>query len=362
MTAALKQDTLLPAGLANANGQSGAPAYRRWLPLAALTIDSVFYACQALCAKKLSQAGIAPLEIIVLRGICMILWCVCGLAALGRPAAMWLGETCQEVRLLCFRALLGFCGIFFGFAAVSMLPLAEYQVLLQTVPIFSSFFALLFLGERWHCSEAVGALAAVIGVVISADPGLFLLFGGGHYGIPADGSSLLAGGEAQAALRVGAACALMQVVCASGAGVVVRLLGTQVKVHWLLVMLYQGLGQVVLGSVSLHASGQAWIPLQRQEALWALALGLFCCVAQSAMTWGLQREKAATASVVMACITPATAMLLQAAFLPAERLSLRIVAAFCIISAGLAIAVAGKVWREATEDKERAGYKKLSGP
>jgi len=364
MTAGLGQQNLLPVAFAHTSEQIGMPAHRHWLPLAALTVDSVLYACQSLCAKKLSQAGIVPLEIVVLRGVFMILWCISGLPVEGRPMATWLGETFQEVRLLGLRALLGFCGISFGFAALSMLPLAEYQVLLQTMPIFSSLFALLFLGERWHCSEAMGAIAAALGVVLSAGPELLHLFSDAGRRGDGSGSDLITGGGAQAALGAGAAYALMQVVCASGAGVVMRMLGTQLKVHWLLVMMYQGLGQVIFGAVNLYLSGQAWIPLEQQDALWALGLGLFCCLAQSAMTWGLQRVKVAMASVVMACVSPAIAMLLQAAFLPAERLSLRTVAAFGIISAGLAIAVAGKSWREAADkgEEEQVGYKKLSGP
>eukprot|EP00443_Scrippsiella_acuminata_P053818 CAMPEP_0115541766 /NCGR_PEP_ID=MMETSP0271-20121206/90645_1 /TAXON_ID=71861 /ORGANISM="Scrippsiella trochoidea, Strain CCMP3099" /LENGTH=106 /DNA_ID=CAMNT_0002974867 /DNA_START=196 /DNA_END=513 /DNA_ORIENTATION=- len=94
------------------------------------------------------------------------------MAAIRRPACTWLGESRTEVLWLSCRGIIGFAGISFGYLGVSLLPLAESQVLGQIVPIFAASYAWVLLGEHWHCTDFVGALAAILGVILIAYPAL----------------------------------------------------------------------------------------------------------------------------------------------------------------------------------------------
>lgn len=72
---------------------------------------------------------------------------------------------------LWLRAILGTCGIFANFYALSHIPIAEGQTLNKTAPFFTVAFAWLFLGERMSFRQ-MGALAVAFGgVLLIAKPG-----------------------------------------------------------------------------------------------------------------------------------------------------------------------------------------------
>ena len=99
------------------------------------------------------------------------------------------------------------------------------EVLRMTSPLFAAALASACLGERWRGREALAALVALGGVALVTRPPF-----------------LFAGGEGVDAL--GAAFAIAAALSAAGAMVLVRALGTRVKVAWPIVMLYQALGPV----------------------------------------------------------------------------------------------------------------------
>ena len=86
------------------------------------------------------------------------------------PISAWLGVSAQERKALTLRAVVGYGGVAFGFLAVSLLPLADSQIVSQTAPIFSAAFARIFLGEEWHLSEFFSALTGIIGVIFISKP------------------------------------------------------------------------------------------------------------------------------------------------------------------------------------------------
>ena len=73
--------------------------------------------------------------------------------------------------LLVSRALLGTCGIFANFYALSHITIAEGQTLNKTAPFFTVLFAWLFLGEKVTRRHVLPLALAFLGVVLIAKPG-----------------------------------------------------------------------------------------------------------------------------------------------------------------------------------------------
>merc|ERR1719265_67120 len=221
----------------------------------------------------------------MIRGFCQASACCCTLIGRRRPPSAWFGESKAEVRVLLVRGVVGFGGIAFGFLAVLQLPLVDSQVIAHTVPFFAAGYAWMFLGERWHKSEFVSALAAIVGVVFIVRPKILFR---DDEGLPDPVSGRV----------FGVLFGLLSAVCAAGAYVIIRFLGTQVSVHWSVVLLYQACGQMLFAPLGLLLAGQRLIPLMPSQVLCALCVGALGFGSQAAMTFGMQREKSATASLV----------------------------------------------------------------
>ena len=73
--------------------------------------------------------------------------------------------------LLLARSVLGTCGIFANFYALSHVPIADAQTLNKTAPFFTVAFAWLFFGERPSGRQAAALALAFCGVVLVAKPG-----------------------------------------------------------------------------------------------------------------------------------------------------------------------------------------------
>ena len=72
---------------------------------------------------------------------------------------------------LVLRALLGTCGIFANFYALSHITIAEGQTLNKTAPFFTVLFSWLFLGEKVTRRHVLPLALAFLGVVLIAKPG-----------------------------------------------------------------------------------------------------------------------------------------------------------------------------------------------
>jgi len=314
-----------------------------FMPLCMCALSAGSVSVQFLLTKKLTLHSVPIFQIVVLRGAVQVFGCLVSLVYTGRPLHSWLGETCQETSWLCGRALIGFCGISFAFAAISMLNLGEMQILETTTPIFAAAFAWLLLGERWYWNEFTGAGTTVLGVLFVALPGLWF------------GHATFSGHWHSWRHDVGVLVALTSSASAAGVFVFVRILGTRVKVHFLVVMLFHGVGQAVLGSIASFVlgflTGDYPVWFSRQDWLFALGVGWLGFVGQCLMTWGLQREKSALSSVVIQGLGPVYALVLQIVFLPTESVAPSTLVGFGMILAGLAVAVVGKWHRERHEQK-----------
>ncbi|KAG8469071.1 hypothetical protein KFE25_007589 [Diacronema lutheri] len=268
---------------------------RRALPILAIVASSLGFSLQALLVKTIIvHGGVGTLEIIVVRGAMQGLFCVVALVLWRVPPREWLGTRRVQVRMLCLRSLLGFCGIAFGFYAISTLPLGDASTLSQTAPIWSSLMAVCFLGERWHCAEVLCALGALLGVALVMRPApLVGLLGGDEAALAAAGASA---DPADGQRLLGSISGLCGAFAAGGVYVAVRWLGTVVRTPTPIVILYQALGQIVLAPMLVVASGQGWTRPSARHAALMLVIGCLGFASQCCLTYGLQREKSAVAT------------------------------------------------------------------
>ena len=73
--------------------------------------------------------------------------------------------------LLILRSVLGTCGLFTNFYALSHVPIAEGQTLNKTAPFFTVICAWLFLGEKAKARQIIPLVIAFAGVLFVVKPG-----------------------------------------------------------------------------------------------------------------------------------------------------------------------------------------------
>jgi len=328
--------------VASSTGQENlGPCWQRWLPLGLIALSSVGFSVQALVVKELTLSGVPTFQALIIRGTCQALGCILTLAVKKRHPKTWLGESLQEVQILVPRAVIGFGGIAFGFLSISYLPLSESQVLQQVVPVFAATYARIFLKEPWYCTEFLSALSAIAGVVFIARPAPFFAASDATDAHALDRS-------------LGITCALLSAASAGGAYVIIKLLGTKLKVDWPVVLLYQALGQVLLCPPAMLVARQSLIWLAPKQVGMSLLVGFLGFWSQAAMTYGMQREKSATATVARQALSPVSAFVLQITFEPGDPLFWSTFVGFAIILSGLVLTVMGKAMRS-SDSKEKSG-------
>ena len=263
----------------------------RFWALGLVALSSFGFALQSLVVKVITREAVRPvpaMEIVFFRGCIQALGCLCTLSCHGpvaRAPRRWCGDSLTEVKWLALRGFVGFGGICFGFKSVSMVGLAESQVVNTASPVFSAVYARVFLDEPWLALEKAAAVVCFLGV----------------------GIQFYDGGDARPArirgddLRhvVGLLYALLGAATGSGAQVIVRMLGTRIKVDWPIPMLYQATGQILLAGVALAAFHETprFDLTPRQLGLLA-ACGAIGFVSQVFMTRGMMAEKSASASIM----------------------------------------------------------------
>lgn len=244
---------------------SAAPAQAvSTVPLVLVAASGVLFAGQGGCLKLIVARGFGAFEVVLARGAVQAAGVLFVMAVLERrgqlPRRKWLGGSTEEVRLLTVRALVGYLGIGFSFAALERLALGDASAIGQTGPLVSIAAAWALLGETIGVTEAVAFVGSSTGVLlVSRPPALF-----GNGGRPPD--------------PIGVALALCGAVSAGLVLVIVRRL-TQ-KVHWSTVLLYQAVGQMALSPPVALALGRAWSLPDPPTAALMLLGGLFAFAGQ----------------------------------------------------------------------------------
>ena len=287
-----------------------------------IAVSAFGLSAQALIVKLLTRSDpVPPMQIVFFRGCFQFLGC-CGLRGLYPPMrrrpAWWFGDSLKEMRWLCLRGLVGFGGIAFSFQAVSLLGIAEVQVVQTSTPVLAAIYARVLLGEPWLRLEQAAAAVASFGVALQ--------FGGPR---AVDAGDHVAG----------LACALAGAASQGGVYVLVRYLGTVVKVDWPILMLYQACAQILL-ALPAHLAfrgGPIRTAFTRRSVLLLFACGFTGFLSQIAMTRGMQKVKSASASIARLSGLP-WSFLFQAVF-TADKVRARTVAGAVIVVASMGFVV-----------------------
>jgi drug/metabolite transporter (DMT)-like permease len=152
------------------------------------------------------------------------------------------------------------------------MPLADATVIFYTNPVFVGIWAALFLGERLHRIDVLGAVASLVGVALIARP------------------TFLFGGESPLEFTE-VAVALTAAFVASMAYTLVRKLG-QTEEPIVVVFWFPLVATPVLLPFALSTGYVPNLP----EALILFGIGCATQIAQVRMTQGLQLETAARAT------------------------------------------------------------------
>lgn len=115
---------------------------------------------------RLASAQVPVMEIVFFRNLLSMLILL--------PLIMRAGLSSLRMnkpKLFVWRALVNFVGMYCGFAAVTMIPLAEATALTFTGPIFITIGAVLFLGEVIRMRRVVAIIFGFVGALIILQPG-----------------------------------------------------------------------------------------------------------------------------------------------------------------------------------------------
>jgi drug/metabolite transporter (DMT)-like permease len=146
--------------------------HRPVLGIALKLASVVLFSGMTLCVKLLGQA-IPSGQTIFVRGL--ISAAVLGLIA-WHTNRLHLLKT-SNWRAHAMRSLSGTISMFFLFAAVTMIPLADVTAITFTAPMFLTLLAMVFLGERIHRYRWSALVLGFVGVLIMIGP--HLSFGAG---------------------------------------------------------------------------------------------------------------------------------------------------------------------------------------
>ncbi len=235
--------------------------------LAYLLGAAFFFSLMSVCVK-LAGSRLPAEQIILARAVIGL-----GLSAIAvkRAGLSWSGNA---RRFLILRGVLGSCGLYCFFSAVTMLPLAEVTVIHYTNPILTALLAAVLLGEGLAWSLGLALLVSLAGVALVARPQF--LFGGGV------GLDPLA-----------VSIALMGAVFSAGAYVTVRKLRT--TDHPAVVVLYFPL---IATPVFLPLALRSWVWPTPIEWLVLAGVGVATQIAQVCLTRGLHLVPAGRGTAV----------------------------------------------------------------
>lgn len=233
-----------------------------------LLAAAFFFSLMTVFVKAAGQRDLPAEQIIFARALVGLVLSVVAVRIEGHSA---LGVSRG---LLLLRGLLGSCGLFCFFHAITLLPLAEVTTVHYTNPILTAVLAAVLLGEGLGWRLVLALLVSLGGVVVVARPSV--LFG------------------SSAALDPGAVgIALLGAMFSAGAYVTVRRL--RHTDHPSVVVLWFPL---VATPVFLPLAARVWVWPDLRGWLLLVAVGLVTQVAQVCLTRGLHLVPAGRGTAV----------------------------------------------------------------
>ena len=249
--------------------------------LADMALSAFWFSLMSL-GVKLAGRRLPSQEVVLVRGAITLALSWAALRRAGLPAR---GATPARQAELVLRGVFGTAGLTCFYWSLTRLPLAEATLLQYTNPLWAALLAALVLGERVGRREALALGAGLAGVAMVVGPGLGAL--GGH----------TSGGHTVGGRALGPGSALVGLAgaaCSAAAYVVIRRMGAAEDPRR--VTLYLPLVTVPVALPAALLGGWVW-PTAREWAVLA-GVGASTQLAQTYMTRGLQRERAARATAV----------------------------------------------------------------
>ncbi len=179
---------------------------------------------------------------------------------------------------------------FYGYLSLYLLSISHINI--------NSIGAYFILSEPWRWPELVATIISLTGVIFVARPPFIFGCSGGVGGGVGDGDGD-GDGRLCSADAVGVLFGMIASITAGLAYVCVRLLGTSAKMPWYNVVFAQALGQVIFTIPNLYLlEGSLKLSLTIVEIILIVGGGLIGAWSQVAMTFGMQREKSASATAM----------------------------------------------------------------
>lgn len=151
-------ETLRRAGTPGRGNSPLAAAFWMTLAVAALSGLSGF-------GKYLLNQGIEPLMIVFFRNFFCVVWML--------PLLAWRGvglARTSQLRLYGVRIMFTLLSMWFWFAALAMIPLAQVQATSFLSPLFATMFAIVWLGERVSLARWLALVVGLIGALVILRP------------------------------------------------------------------------------------------------------------------------------------------------------------------------------------------------
>jgi drug/metabolite transporter (DMT)-like permease len=265
-----------------------------YIPLFLVFLSGLGFSIQGLVIKHLAEAYDfhGSYELILVRGMIQITVSCCFIYNNKRngEVAKLFGDSPLASKMLLCRAVLGFFGMSFAFLSIEHMPLADASVILMQSPIVAAILGYVVLGEPWRLAEFTATFISMIGTVLITRPPFIFNALGVH--VASDGENYSSTSDAMGPLY-----GVIAAFAAGGSFVAVRVLGTTAKMPWANVSLAASLGQFLLSIPFVLLSGQGLL-VSGGTAPWLLlaAGGTIGTFSQIAMTYGMQREKSASAA------------------------------------------------------------------
>lgn len=131
-----------------------------------LILVSVFMIAAMNAVSKHLSPAMHPIEITFYRNILILI----GFFAYLHLSKQWHIAKTNNMKDQIYRAVVGTCGVVFGFWAISKLPLADATTLLYTAPLFVTLLSYPLLGEKVGIYRGGAVLLGFIGIIIVASP------------------------------------------------------------------------------------------------------------------------------------------------------------------------------------------------
>lgn len=279
-------------------------ALARWIPsrvlgMSYLALSAVIFSIMALFVSMLSKE-LPSFQIVLAR--CLIQF-GCGLAACRFYGIDFRGPR-DRWFWLSIRGTVGFLGFSAYYFAIAHLTLADATTIFFTAPLYTGILGFMFLGEKVSRADVGLTLASVVGVVFVVRPAF--LFGGGPVAETSDGGHVSTAdgngggntdtGDSSSAMHAwGLFAAILGSLLSAFVYIAIRKVGPGVSP--LVLVCAMGFSGMLLAPFGAAIQTFVW-PASASTWILLLAVGASSFIGQIFFNAGVQKEKAAVASMV----------------------------------------------------------------